>query len=382
MLLVCLGLALAGCTTRTLPVVDAETHATQRETPLKVGVYVGRGPGGVGAVEWLRLVEESPDMELKLVDGVQVRQGALDGLDVLVMPGGASKTEFESLGTNGVARMKAFIRKGGGYIGTCAGCCLLMDGPKQRANVIPWNSTGSESDLLFPRFKLTDAGRKAMGLTNQTVVMRYHGGPFMWPTTNRIEGAKFELWGTYDAEATFRGALKKQKKMYGAAAIVGGTYGKGRVFVTAAHPEYFDSTLDIVQAAFRYVTGRTVAFPSRVRTPRAVSVGYLTTFAMSLQTARDVLTLAKERDFDLVPVNGDGIFTRALDHVDVLVVPDSSKKLSDVSLRLIRAFAARGGKVVAYGGGVKLLPEGRGSVACGSMEEAVKAIHGLFPRQK
>ena len=59
-------------------------------------------------------------------------------------------------------------------------------------------------------------------------VMRYHGEPFLWPTTNRIEGANVELWGTYNAEATLRGRLKKEKRMIGAEAIVGGTYGKRR----------------------------------------------------------------------------------------------------------------------------------------------------------
>ena len=58
--------------------------------------------------------------------------------------------------------------------------------------------------------------------------MRYHGEPFLWPTTHRIEGANVELWGTYNAEATLRGRLKKKKRIFGAAAIVGGTYGKGR----------------------------------------------------------------------------------------------------------------------------------------------------------
>ena len=376
-----MGLVLAGCTTRKLPVVDAETHATtQAEPPLKVGVYADRGPGGIGAVEWFRLVEESPDMQLTLLDGPAVRKGGLDGLDVLVMPGGSSMAEYESLGTNGVARMKDFIRKGGGYIGTCAGCCLLMDGPKKRANVIPWNTRGSEPDLLFPRFRLTDAGRKAMGLTNQTLVMRYHGGPFMWPTTNRIEGAKFELWGTFDAEATFRGELKKQKKMYGAAAIVGGTYGKGRVFATSAHPEYWDSTLYVVKAAFKYVSGREVAFPARTRRPRALSVGFLAKGISGVETAETALALAKEPDFDLVLIDKDGIFMRRMDNIDVLVITSEAAKTDPVLARAVTAFAARGGRTVAYGTGVKALPEG--GVACGSRHEVVRAIRSVFPKQR
>ena len=369
--LVMVAAVLCGCTTEK---VDATTGATP-QTTLKVGVYADRGPGGIGAVEWFRLIEESPDMELKLLDGESVRKGGLDGLDVLVMPGGNSMDEYRSLGTNGVEKMKAFIRNGGGYIGTCAGCCLLMDG-KMRARVFPWNTKGSEPDLFFPRFKLTEAGQKALGISTNTVVMRYHGGPFMWPTTNRIEGARFELWGTYDSEATFRGRVNPKKQMHGAAAIVGGTYGKGRVFATSAHPEYFERTLYVIRGAFKYVTGCDVTFPVRIRKPRAISVGFLAKGISGVTTAETALALARDPDLDLVLIDKDGIFMRRMDNIDVLVVTSAAPKKDRVLARAIADFAARGGKVVGYGDGVKALPEG--GVACGPREGVVKAIHGLF----
>ncbi len=137
---VVLVVMLCGCATTTeCPAKSPSCQAASALPPLKVGVYADRGPGGIGAVEWFRLVHESPEMELKLLDGKMVREGALDGLDLLIMPGGSSMTEFDTLGTNGVERMKAFVRNGGGYVGTCAGCCLLMDGPKKRARMMPWN---------------------------------------------------------------------------------------------------------------------------------------------------------------------------------------------------------------------------------------------------
>ena len=81
------------------------TLATAAEAPLKVAVYADSGPNGVGAIEWFRLVHESPDMELKLVNGADVRAGALDGQDVLVMPGGDSRKEYATLGTNGAEKV-------------------------------------------------------------------------------------------------------------------------------------------------------------------------------------------------------------------------------------------------------------------------------------
>ena len=93
---------LAGCATTEKP-IEAMTSATP---PLKVAVFADEGPGGIGAVEWARLVKTSPEMTLTLVDGKDVAAGKLAGQDVLVMPGGASKKEFKSLGPQGVARMK------------------------------------------------------------------------------------------------------------------------------------------------------------------------------------------------------------------------------------------------------------------------------------
>ena len=375
LILIVAAAVVAGCAT---PRHDAVTSATPGLPPLKVAVYADGGPSGIGAVEWFRLVHESPEMELHLVDGAAVRAGALEGLDLLVMPGGNSKLEFTTLGTNGVEKMKAFIRNGGGYIGTCAGCCLLMDGEDRRTRLMPWNTCGSVNHTLFPTFQLNAKGAAALGLKEGPHVMRYHGGPCMWPTTNRIAGANFELWGTYDAEAAMKGKVKV--KMHGAAAILGGTYGKGKVFVTAAHPEYFNSTLYFVKAAFKYVTGREVTFPLRARSPRALTVGFIAGGIRGVETAETALALADEKDFDLVLIDVDGIRQRRLDHLDVLVLTNDKlgEKGFDVERAIIRDFVSRGGKVVGICGGKKLLPPG--GVACGTRQETVKAVRALFSR--
>ena len=379
-LLFCAVAVVCGCST-TQPVdcctKEKPSASCTAAAPLKVGVYADKGPGGIGAVEWFRLVKESPEMDLTLLDGADVRAGKLAGLDVLVMPGGSSMTEFDSLGTNGVAKMKEFMRAGGGYVGTCAGCCLLMDGPKKRARVFPWNSSGSEGDLFFPQFKLTPAGQKALGLGEGPHVIRYHGGPFMWPTTNRIEDAKVEVWGTFNAEATFKGQLKKEKKMYGAAAIMGGTYGKGRLFATSAHPEYFESTLPFVKAAFKYVTGRDVTFPARTRRPRALSVGFLAKGISGKKTAETALALAQVEDFDLVLIDKDGIFMRRMDNIDVLVVPSAAYKKDKKIAEAISAFSARGGKVLYCNLGAKDAPAGAATSTTGAA--VAEAVRRLFP---
>ena len=382
-LLFCAAAIVCGCTTTPLnpPCPEGKNavcaSAPQGAAPLKVGVYADKGPGGIGAVEWFRLVDESPEMELHLLDGAAVRTGALDGLDLLIMPGGSSMDEFKTLGTNGVERMKAFVRNGGGYVGTCAGCCLLMDGPKNRARMMPWNSSGSEGHTMFPTINLNAKGAKALGLKEGPHVMRYHGGPFLQPTTNVIADAHMEIWGTFDAEATFKGRINPKKKMYGSGAVVGGTYGKGRVFVTSAHPEYFNGTLYIIEAALKYVTGRTITFPPRTRAPRVLSVGFLAKGISGVKTAETAVALARAKDLDLVLIDLDGIARRRMDNIDVLVVPSAvfvkNKKVSEA----ISAFTARGGKVVYCSLGAKDAPAG--AVVSTSGAAVVEAVRKLFP---
>ena len=379
----CAAAIVCGCSTTHLnpPCPEGKNavcaSAPQGAAPLKVGVYADKGPGGIGAVEWFRLVDESPEMELHLLDGAAVRTGALDGLDLLIMPGGSSMDEFKTLGTNGVERMRAFVRNGGGYVGTCAGCCLLMDGPKNRARMMPWNSSGSEGHTMFPTINLNAKGAKALGLKEGPHVMRYHGGPFLQPTTNVIADAHMEIWGTFDAEATFKGRINPKKKMYGSGAVVGGTYGKGRVFVTSAHPEYFNGTLYIIEAALKYVTGRTITFPPRTRAPRVLSVGFLAKGISGVKTAETAVALARAKDLDLVLIDLDGIARRRMDNIDVLVVPSAAYKKDKKIAEAISAFTARGGKVVYCSLGAKDAPAG--AVVSTSGDAVVEAVRKLFP---
>ena len=368
------------CVMLSLGAAAADSRSCGRSRmPLKVGVYADAGASGIGAIEWFRIVHESPEMELKLLDGQAVRAGGLDGLDVLVMPGGDSKLQFDSLGSDGIGRMKSFVKGGGGYIGTCGGCYLMLDrtgGSHKRAHMIPWDRSGAEHALLFPTFTLNEKGAAALGLKPGPFTMRYHGGPFLYPCTNYIAEANVESWGTFASEACMTGRLDPKKRMYGATAIIGGTYGEGRVFGISGHPEYFDSTLYMVQAAFRYVTGREVTFPARLRTPRAISVGFIAKGIDSVETAETALAIADERDFDLVPIDKDGIFQRRLDNIDVLVVANDAAKRDKTLAAAINGFASRGGKVVGFGTGCSVLPEG--GVKCGARAGVVCAIRQLF----
>ena len=352
-------------------VTGCALFAESAQPQAKVAVYAGAGAGGVGAVECLRLVQESPELELHLVDARDIQSGALDGMDMLLMPGGSSDKEYKALGAKGVERLDAFLRNGGGYLGLCAGCAVVMD-EKSRARMIPWKWSGSVSGTIFPTIQVNEKGAAALGLKAGPVAVRYHGGPFMWPSTNVFEGVNTEAWATLDAEVSLKGKIKPKIKMHGSTAIVGGTYGKGRIVVSTVHPEYCVDTLPIVKGAFKYLLGREVTFPQRKRSPRALAVGVLAADISSKEVAETVLALSAERDIDVVPVDVAGINLRVLDHVDVFVLASDRNAKNPALKAGIRDFASRGGKTIGFGSGVKMLPPS--GTTCRDGKETVAAV--------
>jgi len=340
--------------------------------PLKVSIYLGEGARGIGAIEWCRLVNECPQMRMKLVDGKDIAAGALKGEDVVVMPGGDSKAEFTSLAKEGVEKIKEFILNGGGYVGTCAGCSILLNENDRRLKIVPYERIGY-TKLLNANFKITKAGAEALGIAEKPRLIRYSGGPIIRKTDSEIEHANFEVFGTYDFEASTSG--RANKGMYDSPAILGGTYGKGKVFTTVAHPEYFEETLDIIEGAFKFVTGREVRFPQRMKKKDAVAVGYLTSYASGIEMAETALAIDATDDFHLVPVDVMADWRRQLDHINFLVLANDviadPERGKDVR-KLVEKFISRGGTVIGFGSAVKVLPEG--AIPSGSREELVNTL--------
>jgi glutamine amidotransferase-like uncharacterized protein len=327
-------------------------------------------------VEWFRLVNASPDMKLTLLDADDVRAGVLARLDLLVMPGGSSALIKKDLGPAGVDGVKDFIRNGGGYIGTCAGCSLLLDEKEDAArgiSVIPYGRAGSKGLYMMP-VAVNARGAAAMGIPAGEYKVRYSAGPVLVASKRTIEGASFDVWGRYAGDFD---CTRSDLRMNGHAAIVGGTYGKGRVFAIACHPESFPATHFILKGAFRYVTGRDVAFPPRSRAVRALSVGFFSPVIRGKEVAETALALDALPSVDLFPIAGEEIDTGMLDHIDYLVLPDGvSSRYSALKGKreLLDAYFSRGGKAVGWGAGAEHLPEG--AVRCASGADTVKFLAG------
>ena len=353
--------------------IVAAYAACANPKPLEVGVFAGVGPRSNGCVEWFRLVNSSPEMNLTLLDADDVRSGALDKLDILVMPGGSSPAIKKDLKPEGAEKLKSFIRNGGGYVGTCAGCCLLMEETsdvRRGINVIPYARKGSKGKFLMP-VAINEKGAAAMGVKAGEYKVRYSAGPVLYPVTNVIEGASFEVWGTYASDFD---TPKNSLKMDGMVAIVGGTYGKGRVFAIACHPESYKFTHCLVQGAFRYVAGREVTFPARPRALRALSVGLFSPVIQGTEVAQTIVGLDNLPEVDLFPIAASEIDSGMLDHLDWLVLPDGGVRRYAETYKgkkdFIDDYLSRGGRMAGWGEGAKYLPDG--AKKCASGKELVE----------
>ena len=315
---------------------------------VRVALYLDRGCRGGGAIRWAQLLRSSPDAECDLLDAADVMAGRLAEYDVLVMPGGGGYERFDQLGEEGFEIIRAYIRAGGGYYGTCGGFAIALNDPK-RLRLIPFTR---EKDPVRGGFAgavaLNARAEELLGVPAGTRNFFFHNGPLCAPG-NPVPDSEYEVLATFESELMQCG--KAASPMYGTPAIVFGRYGLGKVFVTVMHPEYFPSTLDVLSGGFRALTGRAVRFPPPPsKAPRPLRVAF---YAGEIDSqgdalparviAEDALALAARPDVDVTFVSGEDIAHGVLEHADVLLVPGGGmKNIGSEAKALVNAFAAGG----------------------------------------
>ena len=222
---------------------------------MKVVFYCDRGVG-VDLVG--RLMDDCPEFIVTFANGKEIGEGALNGADMVVHSGGSGESQFFGLGEKGVAAEREFVKKGGLYHGTCAGAFLVLEETRRKRNqMVPFKPDDPEHYRGGATVELdfTEAGLAAMGQKGPRMV-RYHGGPAMIPGKT-VEGADMKVFAYYGKkmekiekpEADVRG-------MTGKAAIIAGTFGKGKIFICGPHPESGKSTQDIFYKGLEWLTGR------------------------------------------------------------------------------------------------------------------------------
>ena len=352
-----------------------------KAAPLRIAVYVDKGARNLGVFHWLEITSRASNAVMTPVDGEAVRAGALDSADVLVMPGGSSVQESKSLGAEGREKIRAFVKNGGGYIGTCAGCCLLMESSKchpDMLNMIPYTFSvcGGKTDLsIMFNQRATDLA----GIRKGTEKVRYSEGPVPVPSLP-VKEADVEVVAYYNSDVNAQSA-KERTSMAGQAAAIAGTYGKGRLFAIAVHPEHDYNDHYILRGAFRYVTGREVKWDSPKRKRGQLAVGFMCDDSFGVETARLVQKLLTNGEFDVFALNKARVEDGYLRKVDAVLAPAGARSqkpevgLYAANIAATKAFLKRGGRIFAWGSAAEAAEKSGIGVTC--VAGAEEALEGL-----
>jgi len=363
---------------------EAAPVAGKDLAPLRVAVYVDKGARNIGAFRWIEITTRAKNVVATPVDGEAVRRGALDAADVLVMPGGSSVAESKSLGPDGREKVKAFVKNGGGYVGTCAGCCLLMESSKSHPDMIhliPFKfgpaSGKAEISISFNR-----RAEELAGIRKAAQKVRYSEGPVPLPSIP-VKDAEVEVIATYNGDINTKGEAERPS-MAGQAAAIAGTYGKGRLFVLSVHPESDEDDHYILQGAFRFLTGREISWDYPQRKRGQLAVGFMCDDSFGVETAQLVQRLVTDGEFDIIPLNKAQIEEGFLRRVDAVLAPAGAGSAKpEVGLYADNAerskeFLARGGRIFAWGSAAEAAKEREEGVTCVADAEAALAALRAF----
>ena len=308
--------------------VLALAAATAVAAPLKTALYVDDGCRGGGLLCWATILRDSPDVDLKLVSGADIRSGALDDRALLVMPGGTGREQYAALGDAGAQKIRDFVAAGGSYFGTCCGIAIALNEEtsySKRLRMLPLKRVdgpvrgGFTANVSFNR-----RGAEWLGIREGDWKIRYHNGPIVEPAEPVPFGSDFEVLATMNCELMQVGAAKTP--MFGTPAAVRAKYGKGQMFALNCHPEAMPKTREIVVAGIRALTGTTIRLkPMKSRTRGAESVGFFASELGSKSSVEEYFKLYDDPAVDVTPVTRDMLETDSALHFDRIVRPGTPK---------------------------------------------------------
>ncbi|MBR4258580.1 MAG: hypothetical protein IKQ17_06085 [Kiritimatiellae bacterium] len=288
--------------------------------PLKVGLYADKGCRGAGAALWARILDGSPDAELTLLSGEDLRKGGLAGLDLFVSPGGAGGPQTAAMGEEGMAAVRKYVADGGKYLGTCCGFSnLLNEQPTfaKRNTMVPFaRIPGGPRGGFTGAVRFTEAGRALFGVENKDYFIRYHNGPVVYQTDPVPPCSNVVVLATMNSELSEQGPVTNP--MFGAPAVVSCDYAKGRMILFNCHPEVRADTRQFVCASIRALTGVDFRLPPAVSPKGRERVGFVVG-EMTKDAQESFLKLTRDPALFVVPLTKDDLGAGRGEEFDRLV---------------------------------------------------------------
>lgn len=326
---------------------------------VRIGLYVDKGANGNGVFHLASLIAHSPQTELVTLMAKDIQEGKLNTVDVLLMPGGGSYEQCAAIGKAHHDKIRDFLRKGGAFVGTCAGMFNVLG---CRLKLLPFDRyNGAGGSTAHVTVEVSKEGAKVLGIAPGNRVVRYSGGPLAYPTDPaKCEGKGISL-GAYKSSVSR--STKHLDKFIGSSGWIYGTFGKGKIIATSFHPEYWDSTHDMMLGCFYAVTGvkMTPVFPKKNRRP--LRVGIYSVGINGHDVIKTMLDLERHPDIDLHYVMTAEVNQGLLRHLDYFVMPNGVgnfiKKYANrpFTKKVLKDFVDRGGIILAGGNAAKALPD-------------------------
>lgn len=253
----------------------ALTSAPAWSAPLRVAMYIDDGASST----WTNVAAALTDparFTVTTVMGADIRAGILKDFDVLIHPGGSGSAQGASLEEAGRDSVRAFVRRGGGYLGICAGSYLASSDYTWSLNLLNakvidkahWDRGDAAVDVRFSGF-----GREMFSLAQDTVVIEYRQGALMAPAQVDSLPAYVEA-GAFASEVALNGA--PTGVMIGSTAFAFSTYHRGRAAAFSPHPEITAGYEYMVADAVEWVASTApflaVATPRELETWKAGSI--------------------------------------------------------------------------------------------------------------
>ncbi len=219
---------------------------------IQVGVYLDRGAGR-SKVDLLKTLANFHDLSVHKLTADEIRKGKLNGLDLLIQPGGSGGTQGRHLGPEGREKIRDFLQAGGGYLGICAGAYLASADYPWSLNILDarvvdrkhWARGKGEVTIT-----MSEDWAKKLKLKRETAIF-YGQGPLLAPANNP-DIPDYQTIATFKTEIAEKGA--PSGVMPGTTAIAQGRFGKGRVVCFSPHPELTKGLHHLVRHAIREVT--------------------------------------------------------------------------------------------------------------------------------
>jgi hypothetical protein len=183
----------------------------------------------VSPVAYKYQLAQRQDFVVEVVGAPEIRGGVLDRVDVLLVGGGKTTPQSNALGKEGLQAIQAFVRRGGGYLGICAGAYLASQSRSycQHLDLLPFDTQNTS----VTGAQAVTWQKNPLGLAHGDQGLML-GGPLLIPRPE--SGEKLTVWASF-TENGLEGS--KVIPLKNTPMAISGRFGAGKVLVFSTHCE-------------------------------------------------------------------------------------------------------------------------------------------------